>query len=194
MRCESIDVTKRYLTMMYGAEPIFTETLQTTEWALVAVHNGGEIPIKHRVIRSPKVPVDPPVWNTRIFEAGLRTQNYDKGCDRFVGKFDPDTQVSAIIAIEKGAHFDHGTAIYFTQEKLRCLLLDTLYGLTDDEALWYTLQSWAKFQSRSLKPRKDPGQLFCPAVYSHVFEKTGTTSTLLFHTQIAANQNLRKPP
>jgi hypothetical protein len=31
MRSESIEVTKRYLTMMYGSEPAFTEILQTKE-------------------------------------------------------------------------------------------------------------------------------------------------------------------
>jgi hypothetical protein len=51
------------------------------------------------------------------------------------------------------------------------LLLDTTHGLSDNEALWYTLLSWAKFQPRLKNPRKEPGQLFYPAEYSHVFEK-----------------------
>jgi hypothetical protein len=151
--------------------PEVTEILQTREWALVASINGGEIPAKHRVIPNPEVSVNPPEFNKKIFDAGLRTQPYDKGFDRFVGKFDPEAPLSAVIAIEKGAHFDHGAALYFTQEKRRCLLLDTLYGLTDDEALWYTLQSWAKFQPRLLKPRREPGTLYYPAEYTHVFQK-----------------------
>jgi hypothetical protein len=78
---------------------------------------------------------------------------------------------SASLTIEPGCHFDHGTAIYFTQEKRRCLLLDTLYGLTDDESLWYTLQSWAKFQPRLALPCSEPGKLYYPAAYTHVFQK-----------------------
>jgi hypothetical protein len=104
-------------------------------------------------------------------EQGLATQPYDKGLDRFVGKFDPSQPISTVIAIEPGCHFDHGTAIYFTQEKRRCLLLDTLYGLSDDEALWYTLQALAKFQPRLASSRTEPGQLYNPAAYTHVFLK-----------------------
>jgi hypothetical protein len=88
MRCESIDVANRYLTMMYGAMPEVTELLHTQEWALIASLNGAEIPAKHHVIRNPKVTVNHLVWNKETFEAGLRTQPYDKGLDRFVGKFD----------------------------------------------------------------------------------------------------------
>jgi hypothetical protein len=62
-------------------------------------------------------------------------------------------------------------AVYVTQSTRRCLLLDTTYGLSDNEALWYTLLSWAKFQPRLKGPRTEPGQLFYPAEYSHVFEK-----------------------
>jgi hypothetical protein len=138
LRCPNVDVLNQYLTMMYGPGQVLTEILQTKEWALVAALNVGEIPIHHRVIKYPSVPVSAPVWNSRIFEAGLHTQNHDKGCDRFVGKFNPGTPMEAVMAIAKAGHYDHGTAIYSTQEKRRCLLLDTLHGLTDEEALWYT--------------------------------------------------------
>jgi hypothetical protein len=43
--------------------------------------------------------------------------------------------------------------------------------LTDDEALWATLNSWAKFQPRKRPAREAPGQLHYPAEFSHVFEK-----------------------
>jgi hypothetical protein len=85
-------------------------------------------------------------------------------------KFKPNQPYTATIVIEKGCHKDHGTAIFFEQGTRRCLLTDTLYGLTDDEALWYTMQAWAKFQPRKAKPRQDPG-LYYPAEYSHVFQK-----------------------
>jgi hypothetical protein len=77
----------------------------------------------------------------------------------------------AVMAIEKGVHSEFGTAILFTQENRQCLLLDTLHGLTEDEALWYTMHAWAKFQPRVSRPKDDPDQLYYPAVYSHVFEK-----------------------
>jgi hypothetical protein len=114
-----------------------------------------------------------PLFQTRCSKpsAGLATQPNDKGLERFVGKFDPSQPISAVISIEPGCHFDHGTAIYFQQDKRRCLLLDTLYGLSDDEALWYILQSWAKFQPRLASPRSGPGQLYFPAAYTHVFQK-----------------------
>jgi hypothetical protein len=51
------------------------------------------------------------------------------------------------------------------------LLLDTSYGLSDDEALWPTLASWGCFQPRRLRPPETPGRLYYPSEYSHVFEK-----------------------
>jgi hypothetical protein len=77
----------------------------------------------------------------------------------------------AVIAIVKGVPHEFGSAVLFTQENRRCLLLDTLHGLTEYEALWYTMHSWAKFQPRLQCPRQEPGQLYYPAAYSHVFEK-----------------------
>jgi hypothetical protein len=32
-------------------------------------------------------------------------------------------------------------------------------------------QAWAKFQPRLAKPRREPGQLYYPAAYTHVFQK-----------------------
>jgi hypothetical protein len=97
--------------------------------------------------------------------------DYDKGVERFVRKFDPEVEMNATFAVVKCAHSDHGSAIYFTQESRSCLLLDTLHGLTDEEALWYTSQSWAKSQPRLNSQRAEPGRLFYPAEYSHIFEK-----------------------
>jgi hypothetical protein len=157
---------------MSGSMPAITEKLSTNEWAMVASLNGGEIPAKHRVIRNPDVLVENPLeWNKKIFDAGLATQPYDKCLDKFTAKFDPGQPMSAVIAIEPGCHFDHGTAIFFEQDKRHCVLTDTLYGLSDNEALWHTLQAWAKFQPRLAKPRCDPGQLYYPAAYTHVFQK-----------------------
>jgi hypothetical protein len=98
--------------------------------------NGGEILSKHRVIRNPEIVVENPLaWNREIFDRGLITQPYDKGLARFTAKFDLSQPTTATIAIEQGCQFDHGTAIFFEQDKLRCALTDTLFGLSDDEAL-----------------------------------------------------------
>jgi hypothetical protein len=148
------------------------EQLHTKEWTLIASLNGGRIPAKHRIIRNPEVAVDDEdAWNKIILKAQLETQHYERGFDRFVSKFDPSSPLTATIAIEPGCHFDYETGIFFEQDKRRCVLSETLFGLTPDEALWYTMQSWAKFQPRLNKPRLVPGQLYYPAVYSHVFEK-----------------------
>jgi hypothetical protein len=50
-------------------------------------------------------------------------------------------------------------------------LLGTIYGHTDEEALWYALMWWASLQPRKKRPRQYPGQLFYPAEHSHIFEK-----------------------
>jgi hypothetical protein len=110
-------------------------------------------------------------WNQRIADSGRKTQNYDKGLDRFVRKFDPDQELEATIAIAKAVHQDDGLAVYTRQQKRRCLLLGTIYGRTDEEALWCTLIWWANLQPRKKQSRQTPGQLFYPAEYSHVSEK-----------------------
>jgi hypothetical protein len=85
----------------------------------------------------------PEAWNTAVLESGLRTQNYDKGFARFIRKFNPDVPMSAVMAIEDGKHSEFGTAILFTQENRRCLLLDTLHDISEDDALWRLMLSWA---------------------------------------------------
>jgi hypothetical protein len=171
MRCESLAIVENYLQALCGSGVTCTERLATKEWALIGALNGGEIQLQHKVIRDESVAIQAMVWNQRIFEAGLKTQNYDKGFAGLVRKFNPDLRMEAVIAIAKGAHHEHGTAVLVTQAKRRCLLLDTVHGLSDEEALWHTLLSWAKFQPRLKRPRTEPGVLCYPAEYSHVFEK-----------------------
>jgi hypothetical protein len=79
--------------------------------------------------------------------------------------------MSAVAAVCNGHYFDHGWAVYVTQEHLYCCLLHTTFGLTDEEALWTAVSSWATFQPRQAKPRQDPGFLLYPNEFSHVFEK-----------------------
>jgi hypothetical protein len=121
-----------------------------------------EIPARHRVIRDESVRIHVKTRNQRIFDAGLKTQNYDKGFERFVRKFNPETELEATVAIIQEIHHEHGTAILLSPEKPRCLLLDTTYGLEEEEAFWYTLMSWAEFQPRKKSPRQEPGKLYYP--------------------------------
>jgi hypothetical protein len=86
----------------------------------------------------------PEARNPQIYQAGLKTRNYDKGFDRFIRTLDPDLPTDAFVSIVKGVLHEHGAAVLFTQENGRCLLLDTFHGLSDDEALWYTLHSCVK--------------------------------------------------
>jgi hypothetical protein len=98
-------------------------------------------------------------------------QPYGSGLGKFTAKFKPDAPYSATIAIEKGTHDEHGTAIYFEQGARRCLLTRRVYGISDEDTLWYVMKDWAQFQPRLSKPRRDPGLLYYPHGYSHVFEK-----------------------
>jgi hypothetical protein len=109
--------------------------------------------------------------NGSILDAGLRTQNYDKGFDKYVRKFDPEEKSSAVVAIHMGWQGDHGWAVAFKQGARRCLLLDTTDGLSDEEILWTALSAWATFQPRLQTPRQFPGKLFYPDGASHVFEE-----------------------
>jgi hypothetical protein len=171
LRCQNETILGQYLQALYAPSVACTEKVTSTEWAMIGALNDGIIPIQHRLIRDESVQVPAAAWNSQIYEAGLKTQNHDKGFERFVRKFNPELATEAVLSIVKGAHHEHGTAILFTQEKRWCLLLDTVHGLSDEEALWYTLASWEKFQPRLKRPRTEPGQLFYPAAYSHVFEK-----------------------
>jgi hypothetical protein len=49
LRCESIPVALRAITMCYGQEPEMPHEHHTKEWALVASINGGTVDDKHQV-------------------------------------------------------------------------------------------------------------------------------------------------
>jgi hypothetical protein len=106
-----------------------------------------------------------------VHEAGLKTQNYDKWFDKFVRKFNPKDETEATVAIALGCREDHGWAVYCKQGARRCRLLDTVYGLSDDETLWTALSEWASFQPRKAIRRRNPGKLSYPLDASHVLEK-----------------------
>jgi hypothetical protein len=110
--------------------------------------------------------------NGAILDAALKTQNYDKGFDKYVRKFNPEQESSAVVAIEAGRQGDQGWAVAFKQGPRRCLLLDTTDGLSEEETLWVALSAWATFQPRLSMPRQYPGKLYYPDAASHVFEES----------------------
>jgi hypothetical protein len=76
--------------------------------------------------------------------------------------------MSATVSVQSGWQGEHGWAVCFKQGARRCLLLDTVDGLSSEEAFWTALASWATFSPRLAKPRVFPGRLFCPDEASHI--------------------------
>jgi hypothetical protein len=167
MRCQSLAAVEHYLQALYPGVRC-TEHSSTKEWALIGALNGAEIPALPRLVHEEPIAVLQEAWNSQIYESASETQNYDKGFDRFIRKFDPDLPTEAVVSIVKGVHHEPGTAILFTQENRRCLLLDTLDGLSEDEALWYKLHSWAvtpdsaAFNGTARQPSPVSGTLLHP--------------------------------
>jgi hypothetical protein len=65
----------------------------------VGAFGGGKIPDFHRLEPAPEFAQQAHAFNQRVFDAGLKTQNYDKGFDRFVRKFNQDEEVAAVCAL-----------------------------------------------------------------------------------------------
>jgi hypothetical protein len=158
------------LGILYQNRYQIEQRVPSREWALVGSFGGGAIPMYY-CLDLPEVPVETMVGtNEAILEACLRTQNYDKGFDKFIRKFDCDQEMSAVVSIESGLQGDHGWAVAFKQGPRRCLLLDTTDGLSKDETLWLALSAWAMFEPRHKSRRQFPGTLYYPDEASHVFE------------------------
>jgi hypothetical protein len=63
----------------------------------------------------------------------------------------------------KRVHQDHGYAVCFTQEKRRCLLIETTHGLSGDEALCATLSTWHYLPNLGEHPDFANESPFCQA-------------------------------
>jgi hypothetical protein len=195
---------------MYRGRYRVIEEVPTGEWALVASFgddsNVGAIPIEYRLLaqeemmepdgvtpRKPLSPQEIKAIHARILETALRTQNYDRGLDKFVRKYKNLEAMSATLAIQSGWQGEHGWAVFMKQGTKRCLLLDTVHGLTDDEAIWTALACWAVFKPRNDSPRKYPGRLYYPAQFSHVVEKYWAhLFDLPSHPDFANESDIRK--
>jgi hypothetical protein len=77
--------------------------LQTKEWAMVGSLGNDEstwvIPQYHRALPRPEALLTASDFYQRVDEAGLKTQNYDKGFDEFVRKFNPKEEMTAPMAM-----------------------------------------------------------------------------------------------
>jgi hypothetical protein len=75
-----------------------TEQSSTTEWAMIGALgdgvNSGEIPAYHHLSTSPDLLPIAPAFDLRTLDSGLKTQNYDKGMDRFIRKLNTDKECS----------------------------------------------------------------------------------------------------
>jgi hypothetical protein len=156
-----------------------TEVVQTKEWAMVGGLGNdaasGKMPSYHRATALPEAFPMASALCQRVHEAGLKTQNYDKGFDKFVRKFNPREEMTATIAIALGSQDDHGWAVYCTQDSRRFLLVGSVDGLIDDETLWTRLSAWGSFQPRKANRGRIPGDLFYLTEVSHTSRSTETT-------------------
>jgi hypothetical protein len=158
------------LGILYQGRYQIEREIPSREWALVGSFGGGVIPM-HFLSDPPEISSQAmTAGNGAILEAAPKTQNYDKGFDKFIRKFDPEVEMSALVAVEEGFQGDHGWAVAFQQGSRRCLLLDTADGLSKEEAMWVALSAWATFQPRHNVPRQKPGTLYYPDEASHIFQ------------------------
>jgi hypothetical protein len=168
---EALSEMTQILSVLYQNRYSITEEVPSREWALVGSFGSGQIPMQCR-LELPKRSVQAVIaTNGSILEACLKTQNYDKGFEKYIRKFNPEEESSAVVAIETGLQGDIGWAAAFKQGPRRCLLLDTVDGISEEEAHWVALTAWVSFQPRLSMPRIFPGKLFYPDGASHIFEE-----------------------
>jgi hypothetical protein len=171
LRAETIDVANRMLTMCYDREPEFVEQHHGKFWALISSIFGGKIDRKYQAVLEQHMTLEKATaWNQETFLHGLASDPYRIGTGKFAAQFKPDQPYSATIAIEKGVHGEHGTAILFEQATRRCLITRRIFGDSEEDIFWLVMKDWAQFESRAARPRVGAGQIFYSTAYSHLFE------------------------
>jgi hypothetical protein len=139
---------------------------------LIGTINHGEIPKKFLAQLNQRLTLEIGTgYNRDTFAAGLEVEPYRIGVGKFTAQFKPDKPYSATIAIERGVHGEHGTAIFFEQSSRRCLVTRRFYGLSDEEVFWWVLKDWANFEPKAAKPRRSAGQVYYPSAWSHMVEE-----------------------
>jgi hypothetical protein len=160
---------------MYQGRYRVIEEVATREWALAASigddDRQGVVPIQYRLPETQATPNETKAVHERILETAVRTQNYDRGLEKFVRKYENLEAMSATLAIQDGWQGDHGWAIFVKQGPKRASLLDTVDGLSMEEVFWTALACWAIFKPRSESVRKFPGRIYYPDQFSHIVQK-----------------------
>jgi hypothetical protein len=171
-RAESPDIVKRMLTMCYNQEPEVATEHHGKFWALIGTINNGKAPEKFCTKLDQGLTLEVATgYNRDTFVAGQEAQSYRVGVGKFAAQFKPDKPYSATIAIEKGVHGEHGTAIFFEQSSRRCSVTRRFYDLSDEEVFWWVLRDWANFEPKAAKTRRSSGQLYYPSAWSHMVEQ-----------------------
>jgi hypothetical protein len=105
---------------LYQGRMNITEVLSSNEWAMVGAlgdcSTSGEMPRGHRAMTHPDGLATAYAFFHRVHEVGLKTQNYDKGFEKFVRKCEPTEGMAAVISIALCCREDHGGAVYLTQD------------------------------------------------------------------------------
>jgi hypothetical protein len=172
IRAESIDVVHRIITMCYNREPVKFERVRGKFWGLMVEIDGGKCPAHCSLKLEKKLNLDTATaYNRDILSNGFSAGPYRSGTGKFTAAFKPEKPYSATIAIETGIYGEHGVAILFEQKTRRCLITKRIFGLTDEDTFWEIMKTWANFEPRQAFPRKDAGQLYYPAAFSHMFEQ-----------------------
>jgi hypothetical protein len=88
------------LGLLYQNRYVVSEEVPARDWALVGSFGRGIIPLQYR-LELPQISLQRMVsTNGAILEAALKTQNYDKGLDKFVRKFNPAEGLSTVVAAD----------------------------------------------------------------------------------------------
>jgi hypothetical protein len=172
---DTLPIFSERIRSLHDGRFTLQEQVRSTGWIAVGSLGNederGQIPPEYRLVSSPAVVPVAPAFNTQLKKADLRTQNHDKGLDRFIRYYDESKCLAAIIALAEGKHQDRAYAVYFVQEQRLCLLLDSMHGYSDVEVFWTTMAKWANFRPNPVKHRDDRGRLFFPSEATHIIQE-----------------------
>jgi hypothetical protein len=114
---EALSEMLQVLNVLYQGRYAVSECVCSREWALVGSFGDGVVPWQYRLEPQEETLESIVSMNGSILEAALRTQNYDKGFDKFVRKFNPVQELSAVVATESGRHGDHGGQLFSSSDR-----------------------------------------------------------------------------
>jgi hypothetical protein len=172
IRAESFDMVQRIFTICYNREPTSFEQVRGKYWGLMIEADDGKRPAHCDLKLEKKLNLNTAIaYNRDILSNGFSSASYRSGTGKFTAAFKPGKPYSATIAIETGIYGEHGVAILFEQKTRRCLITKRIFGLSPEDTFWEIMKTWAKFEPRQAFPRTDAGQLYYPAVFSHMFEQ-----------------------